>query len=124
MLDERTYLNIVKIGLADAAGNADAPTIPSHLEHRIGFVNILCQLVDTLGISITTHKGNTGDVAAILLHKIINSIGIQGKPDVLPKVAAVAAWAATGTIRNINRQCHLVGYLLEYDACIDVFKHD
>jgi len=30
----------------------------------------------------------------------------------------------TRAITDVNRQCHFVGYLLEYYSGIDVFQHD
>ena len=123
MLDERTDLDIIEIGLTNRGRDADAPTIPCDLEHRMRLMNILRQLVDTFRIGVTSHEGDTSDVATDLFDKAIKGIGIQGEPDVLPEILAVAARTASGAIRDVDCQSHLIGYLLEYDASVDVFQH-
>ena len=42
MLDVRTYLEVVEIGLVDSRRDAEAPAIPRHLELGIGLVDVLC----------------------------------------------------------------------------------
>ena len=123
MFDKRTDFDIVKVGLFNGTRYTDATAIPRYLEFGVSLVDILCQLVDSLRIGITTHKGDARNVIAIFLYKSIDCIGIQGKPDVFPEVMAMAAWAATGAIRDIDCQRHLIGYLLEYDACVYILQH-
>ena len=53
MLDVGAYLDIVEVCLVDRVWHTKATTIPRHLELRIFFVNVLCQLVDTNGVGIT-----------------------------------------------------------------------
>ena len=102
MLDVRTYLEVVEIGLVDSRRDAEAPAIPRHLELGIGLVDVLCQLVDTNGVCIAAHKGQAGDVGAIALDEGIDSIGIQRHADVVPEVAAVASWAVAWAVGDID----------------------
>ena len=124
MLDVRTYLDIVEVRLVNHRGDTNATTVPGYMKLRMILVDVLSQHVDSLRVSITTHKGNTSNVRAILADEIIDGIVIQGKSDVVPEIMAMAPGTMTRAIRDINCQCHLVRYLLEDNACIYIFKHD
>ena len=123
MLDIWAYLDIIEISFVDNRGNTNASAVPSHMELRMVLVDILRQLVDTLGVGITTHKGYTGNVGTILRNEIIDGIGVKRQTDVFPKIMAVTPRTVTRAIRDVYCQCHFVGYLLEYYTCVYVFQH-
>ena len=56
VLDVRTYLNIVEVRLVDQWRYAQPAAVPCHLELRVLFVDILCQLVNAYGVGITSHE--------------------------------------------------------------------
>ena len=123
VLDERTYLYIVEVLLIDGGRDDGLATIPSHLELGMLLVDILCQDVDTLGIAVAAHESNAGDILAILFDEGIDGIGVKGETYVLPKVMAMTPRTVTRAIRDVNCQCHFVGYLLKYYASVDVLQH-
>ena len=124
VLDVRTNLDVVKVLLVDHRGNADATAVPCHMELRMVLVDVLRQLVDAARVGIAAHEGDAGDVGTILRHEVVDGIGIERHADVVPEVTAVTPRTVTRAIRDVNCQCHLVGYLLEYNACIYVFQHN
>ena len=86
-------------------------------------MDILSQKVDTLGIVVTSHEGDASDIIAIFFDEGIDGIGIKGEANVLPEVMAMTPRTVTRAITDVNCQCHFVGYLLKYYACIDVLQH-
>ena len=89
----------------------------------IFLVYILRQLVDTSWISIAAHKSDASEVGTEFLDEIIDGIRVQRQADVLPKIMAMTPRTVTRAIRNVNCQCHFVGYLLKYDIRVDVLQH-
>ena len=69
-------------------------------------MDILSQLVYTLGIAVATHEGDASDVFTILIGKGINGIRIQRQSDIFPKIMTMTPRTVTRAIRNINCQCH------------------
>ena len=118
--DVGTHLDIVEVGLAHRRGDAEPTAVPSYLQLRILFVDVLRQQVHSLRVGIASHHGDAGDVICELADELVNGIGVQGKPDVLPQIVAVTAWAVAGAIADVDGQRHLVGYLLEHDASVYV----
>ena len=86
-------------------------------------MDILSQEVDALGIVVASHEGDASDVIAIFFDEGIDGIGIKGEAYVLPEVMAMTPRTVTRAITDVNCQCHFVGYLLKYYACIDVLQH-
>ena len=86
-------------------------------------MDVLRQLVHTPGVTVATHKGDAGEVLAVFLDEVIDGIGVQGQADVLPKIMAVTPRTVTRAIRDVNCQCHFVGYLLKNNIRIDVLQH-
>ena len=84
MTDVGTDLDVVEVSLAHGGWYAYASAIPSHLHLWIFLVDVLCQQINALRVSIATHHGNTCNVSGNFSNQLIYSIGIQGKPDVLP----------------------------------------
>ncbi len=121
--DIGTHLDVIEVLLVDNRRNTDSSAIPCHMELGMILVDVLCQLVDSTRVGIATHKGDASDVCAVLRHEIINGICRQGHTHVLPEIMAVAARAVTRAIRDINCQCHFVGYLLKNNSSINVFQH-
>jgi len=121
--DEGANLYIVEIVFGDKGRDDSLTAVPRHLELRILLMDILCQLVDTPGIAVAAHEGDAGEVGAVLIDEVVDGIRIQRQSDVLPKVMAMTPRTVTRTIRDVNCQCHFVGYLLEYDVGIDVLQH-
>ena len=65
-------------------------------------MDILCELVDAYGVDITAHEGQASDVITVALDESIDSIGIQRHTNVIPEVVAVASWAVTWTVGDID----------------------
>ena len=86
-------------------------------------MDILGQKVHALRIVVATHEGDTGDIITVFIHEGIDSIGVKGEAYVLPEVMAMTPRTVTRAITDVNCQCHFVGYLLKYYACIDVLQH-
>ena len=42
---------------------------------------------------------------------------------VSPQIGAVTPWTGTGTAREVDGECNLVGKFLKHDVVIDVFEH-
>ena len=117
------HLDVVEVGLADGAGNAQSATVPRHLKLRVFLVNVLCQHVDALGVAVATHKGEAGDVLSVFIHKGVDGICIQRKTDVLPQILAVTTRTATRAVGDVDGQRHFVGNLLKDNVGISVFEH-
>ena len=123
MFDVRSHLDVIEVLLVDNRRNTDTSAIPCHMELGVILVDVLCQLVDSTRVGIATHKRDAGNVCAVLRHEIINGICRQGHTHVLPEIMAVTTRAVTRAIRDINCQCHFVGYLLKNNSSINVFQH-
>ena len=123
MLEIRSYLDIVEVGLVDSRCDAYTSAVPRHLILRVLLMDVLRQHVHTLGIAVASHEGDARDVTPILTDKGIDGIGVQGQTDVLPEIMAVTPWTVTRAIRDVDCQCHFVGYLLKHDAGVNVFQH-
>ena len=123
MFEIRPYLDVVEVCLVDSRRDAYASTVPRHLVLRMLLVDILRQHIDPHWIVIATHKGNTGDVLTIFFHEGIQGLRIQRQPDVLPEIMAVATRTVTRAIRDVDGQCHFVGYLLKDNVRINVLQH-
>ena len=80
-------------------------------------------MINTPGFIVTTHESDTGEVRAVFLDKVIDSFRTQWYTLILPKVMTMTTRAVTRAIRDIDCQCHFVGYLLKYYSGIDVFQH-
>lgn len=65
-------------------------------------MDILCELVDTYGVSITAHEGQAGDVVTVALDEGINGIGIQRHAYVVPEIVAMTPWAMARTVGDID----------------------
>ena len=120
MLDEGTNLDIVEVLFVDSRGDNRLAAIPSNFELGVLFVDVLRQQIDTLRIAVATHEGDTGNVVAVLFYEGIDGIGIEGEANILPEIMAMTPRTVTRAIRDVNCQCHFVGYLLEYYARVDV----
>jgi len=123
MLEIGTHLDVVEVALVDCRRDAYTPAVPRHLVLRVLLMDVLRQHVHALGITITPHEGDAGDIAPVLVDKSIDGIGVQGQADVLPEIMAVTPRTVTRAIRDVDGQCHLVGYLLKHNAGINVFQH-
>ena len=123
MADEGANLDIVKIFLMDVGGDDGATAIPRHPQLGILLMDVLRQLIDTPGIAVTTHESNASQVLAVFLYEVINGIRVQRQADIFPEVMTVTPRTVTRAIRDVNCQCHFVGYLLENNIRVDVFQH-
>ena len=123
MADIGADLDVVEVVLVDGRRDNGLAAIPGHLELRVLFVDILGQKVDALGIVVASHEGDASDVITVFIHEGIDSIGVKGEANVLPEVMAMTPRTVTRAITDVNCQCHFVGYLLKYYACIDVLQH-
>ena len=117
------YLDVVEVRLVDCRGDANPTAVPRHLILRMLLVDVLRQHIHALGITVAPHEGDAGDVAPVLIDKGIDGIGVQGQADVLPEIVAVTARTVTRATGDVDGQCHLVGYLLKHNACVNVFQH-
>ena len=120
MLDERADLDVVEVLFVDGRGDDRLAAIPGDFELGVLFVDVLRQQVDTLRIAVATHEGDTGNVVAVLFYEGIDGIGIERQANILPEIMAMTPGTVTRAIRDVNCQCHFVGYLLEYYARVDV----
>lgn len=123
VLEVWPYLDVVEVGLVDCRGDAHPSAVPRHLVLRVLLVDVLRQHVHPLGVAVAPHEGDARDVTPILTDKGIDGIGVQGQADVLPEIMAVTARTVTRAVRDVDGQCHLVGYLLKHDAGVNVFQH-
>ena len=123
MFNEGADLDVVEVFLVDGSGDDGTAAVPSYPQLRILLVDVLCQLVHTPGVAVTAHKGDTREVLAVFIYKVIDGIRVQRQTYVLPKIMAVTPRTMTRAIRNVNCQCHFVGYLLEYNVRVHIFQH-
>ena len=123
VLDVGADLDVVEVILVDGRGDDGAATVPSYAQLGIFLVDVLCQLVDTFRITVATHEGDAGEVLAVFLNEVVDGVRVQRQAYVLPKVMAVTPRTVTRAIRNVNCQCHFVGYLLKYNIRVDVLQH-
>ena len=84
MTDKGADLDIIKVGLIDEGGDAEASAVPRHLELWMFLVNVLRQHVDAHRVAVAAHEGYAGDVASVLVDEIIQRIGVQGQSRVFP----------------------------------------
>lgn len=120
VLEVRTNLDIVEIVLVHLRGHTHSSAIPTYLEFRIFFVDILRQSVDTPRLSITAHKGDAGDILPVLGDELVNGVGGERHAHIFPQVLRVAARTATRTARDVDGERNLIRNLLEHNACVDV----
>ena len=118
--DERADLDVVEVLFVDGRGDDRLAAIPGDFELGVLFVDVLRQQIDTLRIAVATHEGDTGNVVAELFYEGIDGIGIERQANVFPEIMAMTPGTVTRAIRDVNCQCHFVGYLLEYYARVDV----
>ena len=124
MFDIRAKFDIIKIGTSDRRRYARPSTVPCHLERGMLTMDMSGQHVDVCRFGITPHQADAGDVGAIIPDETIHLHGCEGRADVLPQILAVASRTAAGTSGDVDGERHFIGYLLEYDSCIDVFQHN
>ncbi len=98
MADVWANLDVIEVLLVDDVGHAQTTTVPSDMELRMVLVDVLCQLVNGLGVGITAHKGDTSDVSTVLTDKIVNGICGQGHADVFPEIVTMTTRAVTRAI--------------------------
>ena len=123
VLDEGSDLDVVEVLLVDEGGDDGLAAIPGDLEVGVLLVDVLCQEVDAHRVAVAAHEGDAGDVVAVFPDEGIDGIGIEGEADVFPEVMAMTPGTVTRAIRDVNCQCHFVGYLLKYYACVNVLQH-
>ena len=87
---------------------------------RVFGVDIGSKLAKIGRVRISTHETDAGNVAAEPGNELIQYFCRQWSTYILPKELAVTPGTVARAITDINCQCHLVGYLLENDACINV----
>lgn len=87
---------------------------------RIFGVDIGSKLAKIGRVGISTHETDAGNVAAEPGNELIQHFCRQWSTHILPKELAVTPGTVARAITDINCQCHLVGYFLENDACINV----
>ena len=124
MFDIRAKFDIIKIGTSDRRRYARPSTVPCHLERGMLTMDMSGQHVDVCRFGITPHQADAGDVGAIITDETVHLHGCEGCADVLPQILAVASRTAAGTTGDVDGERHFIGYLLEYDSCIDVFQHN
>ena len=123
VLDEGADLDIVKVLLIDGGGDNGTAAVPGYTQLRILLVDVLCQLVHTPWVAVATHEGYASEVLAVFLDEIVDSIGVQRQADILPEIMTVTPRTVTRAIRDVNCQCHLVGYLLENNIRVYILQH-
>ena len=77
MTDVGTDLDVVEVSLAHGRWYAYASAIPSHLHLWIFLVDVLCQQINALRVSIAPHERDAGDVRTEFLYELVNGVGIQ-----------------------------------------------
>lgn len=123
MGDIRANLDVVEIGLVDFRRDDGPSTIPCGSEARIVFVNIDGKLVDGFRLGIASHESDAGDVSPELLDELVDDRGCERTARVAPEIFAVAPWAATWAVGDVNGECHLIRNFLKDDTRVHVFKH-
>ncbi len=123
MLDEGADLDVVEVIFIDGGGDDGTAAVPGNTQLGVLLMDVLRQLVHTSGIAVASHEGDAGEVLAVFIYEIIDGIRVQRQANVLPKVMAVTPRTVTRAIRDVNCQCHFVGYLLEYNIRVDVLQH-
>jgi hypothetical protein len=114
------HLDIIKDILGCLGRDTESPTIPRYSVMRVFGVDIGSKLAKIGRVRISTHETDAGNVAAEPGNELIQHFCRQWSTHILPKELAVTPRTVARAITDINCQCHLVGYLLENDACINV----
>lgn len=123
MLDIWSELYIIKVCLAHCGRYTTATAIPRHLQPRMLTVQIAGKCVHIRRFCVSTHKTDTGYIASILLYKPLQNHWRQRLTDILPQVLAVTTRTPARTVRQVYRECDLVGNLLKYHSRIHKVKH-
>ena len=123
VLDEGADLDVVEVILVDEGGDDGAAAIPGDAQLGVFLVDVLRQLVDTPWVVVAAHEGDAGEVGAVFPDKVVEGLGGQRQAHILPEVMAMTPRTVTRAIRDIDCQCHFVGYLLKYYSGIDVLQH-
>ena len=82
---------------------------------------MLGKRLHVVGLTVTPHETNTGDLLSVFLQKRIQCAVIQNIPYVFTKMWTVAAHTSVRTISEIHREGHLIGNLLEDNIVVVVF---
>ena len=95
--------------------------VPSHFQAAF-LTDIGCQMLHLLRSGITTHKTETSDLLAILLQQRIHLSLIQDMTNIIMQMRTMTVLTPMRTIRNVDRQSHLIRNFLENDIEVIILK--
>ncbi len=113
-----TQLDIVEVFQMNGSRQQRTAAIPCRMQPFVLHPYVMHERVDFRGGGIAAHQRNTSDIAVAISNQRVQCLRSQRFPLVGPQIRGMTTRTATGASREVHRQSHLIGHLLEDNVAI------